>query len=132
MTDTLHAPPKALAMGPRYSFDPLDRLYPQLSAHTDEAAGQTGVWTVLGVTKSTTTRWRRVGMTTMAADRAAVAVGLNAVDLWPTWYDDAVMEPPCRWCGEPLSEGMTYCSREHRQLVRRADERARILRRRGE
>lgn len=40
---------------------------------------------VCGVNRITVYRWRDTGLSTYQADRAAVAVGLHPLNVWPDW-----------------------------------------------
>lgn len=40
-----------------------------------------------GVSGSTVAHWAEVGLSDQQADRSAVRAGLNAVDVWPDWYE---------------------------------------------
>ena len=85
---------------PRYSADPIFSL-----------VGDTGLRKfsrLTGVSESGMKNWRKVGLTSLAADRAAVALGLHPVSLWPTWFDDADNELRCRYCAEMVID-RTYC-----------------------
>jgi len=47
---------------------------------------------VMATTERTIHRWVTGGLSPVTADQAAVRVGLHPVDLWPTWFDDALAE----------------------------------------
>ncbi len=114
---------------PRYSFAPIDAMFPEAVgrrgwSNTDEDVENIApIHECLGVSRNTVNGWRHNGLSTMAADKLAVSLGLNPVDLWPSWYDDAALEPTCGECDEPLSEGRTYCSPEHKAEARRRRQR---------
>ena len=113
--------------GPRYSMDPIVAMYP--ACETFAKAGEepsTPLHEVLGVSRRTVYRYVRDGMTTAQADCVAVALGLNPVDLWPSWYDDAALEPPCRVCGQLVEENMVTCSERCRAEARRARQRQKV------
>lgn len=128
MTATLEPPGpvrgNGKVMGPRYSFAPIDRLYPPASVGAaSQRPDYVPITRLLGVEHNTLNRWRRNGLTTMKADKIATALGFHPAELWPSWSDDAALEPCCRWCGEPLSEGVLYCNPDHSRHSRAADKR---------
>jgi len=108
--------------GPRYSFAPIDHLYPISAGCISQNVSETSaapVQDIIGISGTTVAIYRRQGMSSAQADRAAVRLGLNPVDLWPSWYDDAALEPPCRVCGLLVEEGKHTCSAECRLELRR-------------
>jgi len=111
--------------GPRYSLDPIVALYPIRERGWTDVGNEdiTPLHEVLNLSRQTIYRYLRDGMTTVQADRVAVALGLNAVDLWPSWYEDAAKEPACRVCGELVEENMVTCSEACRVEARRAGQR---------
>jgi hypothetical protein len=117
MTDTLS---RSTTTGPRYDFGPLDRMFPAPERRRNEEPDNVvSVCEALGLTVAQLRHHRENGMSTLTADELAVRAGVNPVDLWPSWYDDAALEPSCLICGEPLSEGKTYCCKAHRDQGRR-------------
>lgn len=105
---------------PRYPFAPIDAMFePSKGYLMPEAERPLSIYEGLDTHREQLRRWRENGLTTEWADKLAVRLGMNAVDIWPSWYDDAALEPACPVCDEPLFEGRTYCSTEHKELARR-------------
>lgn len=56
-----------------YRDYPVDRVLPSYIAK------------VCGVQRTVVNRWRNEGLTAWAADRAACAVGMHPISIWPEW-----------------------------------------------
>ncbi len=120
---------------PRYDWATVDRYIERHWSHVEIRSNDplnVSLATFLGIHEQAIHRSRRQGtMPTVMADRVAVCLGLHPCLLWPSWFDDAALEPHCSECGEPASiaHGVTakVCSdkcREHNRRARKKLEQA--------
>ena len=88
----------------RYPFADLEamlRIRPEYRGGHLEGVG--AVARHLGVDRNMIYRWRHEGMGPLTADRVAISAGFHPSLVWSTWFDDALLEPGCTWCGGPMS-----------------------------
>lgn len=78
-------------IGPRFDFAPLRRYVTQQAGVSTYSLQQ--IARDLGVCESQPSKWQRRGLTTAAADRAAIRLGLHPSLLWPEWWETAALEP---------------------------------------
>ena len=67
----------------RYPLEPLARLV--------GASSYTSLARELGVSGSMLSVYRTKGLTDAAADRLAVRAGWHPAEVWPEWFDDALL-----------------------------------------
>lgn len=63
----------------RFAFEPLEKVAGSISDIARRAETD----------RTTIQRWKRHGLTSLAADRIAVAYGYHPSELWPEWLDEA-------------------------------------------
>ena len=88
----------------RYPFADLEQamdIRPEFSGGHLEGVG--AIARQLGVDRNQIYRWRKDGMAPLTADAVAIRIGVHPSLIWPTWFDDALMEEGCTWCGAPRS-----------------------------
>lgn len=87
--------------GVRYPYDKLEARFLGMDSHMRHVTGNIGYTGVMPsymaklcrVNVGVVHRWKREGLTAWAADRAAIAIGLHPINVWPEWAQGGV--PTC-------------------------------------
>jgi hypothetical protein len=103
---------------------PLEALEHALDTRSREIQGQPSynqnLALVLDIPFTRIAAHRKRGLSVALADELAVRANLHPSLVWPSWFDDALQEPGCKWCGAPVPmkslQGL-WCTRQcHNRL----------------